>query len=139
MCCRSVCPSSSSSSCRPEGLADPDHGKVARLVLPRLQQGLHEVLPELRPHRHQSDLRQGRCYRPPCAADLSALRLVQAVADPKDWLTRIMERSLGWFFRGFNKVFTKSSQNYGPTVTKVIYGKAVVIGLHVLPICLPFV
>ncbi|MEY9609188.1 multidrug efflux pump [Bradyrhizobium elkanii] len=62
---------------------------------------------------------------------LSAL-LLKGHHEPKDWLTRIMERSLGWFFRGFNKVFTKSSENYGRTVTKVIYGKAVVIGLYVL-------
>ncbi|MFN5490519.1 MAG: efflux RND transporter permease subunit, partial [Bradyrhizobium sp.] len=62
---------------------------------------------------------------------LSAL-LLKGHHEPKDWLTRIMERSLGWFFRGFNKVFTKSSENYGRTVTNVIYGKAVVIGLYVL-------
>ncbi|MFX7727928.1 efflux RND transporter permease subunit, partial [Acinetobacter baumannii] len=41
---------------------------------------------------------------------LSAL-LLKGHHEPKDWLTRIMERSLGWFFRGFNKVFTKSSEN----------------------------
>ncbi|MGN1290421.1 MAG: efflux RND transporter permease subunit, partial [Bradyrhizobium sp.] len=62
---------------------------------------------------------------------LSAL-LLNGHHEPKDWLTRVMEKSLGWFFRGFNKVFTKSSANYGRTVTKVIYGKAVVIGLYVL-------
>ena len=59
---------------------------------------------------------------------LSAL-LLKGHDEPKDWLTRGMEKSLGWFFRGFNKVFTKSSENYGRTVTKVIYGTAVVIGL----------
>ncbi|MEN3350137.1 MAG: multidrug efflux pump, partial [Bradyrhizobium sp.] len=62
---------------------------------------------------------------------LSAL-LLKGHHEPKDRLTRILEASLGWFFRGFNKVFVKSSANYGRTVTKVIYGKAVVLGLYVL-------
>jgi len=51
---------------------------------------------------------------------------------PKDRLTRILDRSLGWFFRGFNKVFTRSSENYSGTVTKVISGKAAVMGLYVV-------
>ncbi|MBR0962685.1 multidrug efflux RND transporter permease subunit [Bradyrhizobium diazoefficiens] len=62
---------------------------------------------------------------------LSAL-LLKGHNDPKDRLTLIMEKSLGWFFRGFNKVFTRSSENYSRTVTKVISGKAVVMGLYVV-------
>jgi multidrug efflux pump len=62
---------------------------------------------------------------------LSAL-LLKGHNDPKDRLTMIMEKSFGWFFRGFNKVFTRSSENYSRTVTKVISGKAVVMGLYVV-------
>ncbi|MCK1743817.1 efflux RND transporter permease subunit [Bradyrhizobium sp. 139] len=62
---------------------------------------------------------------------LSAL-LLKGHNEPKDRLTLIMERSLGWFFRGFNKAFTRSSDNYSGTVTKVISGKAAVMGLYVV-------
>ena len=62
---------------------------------------------------------------------LSAL-LLKGHNEPKDRLTIIMEKSLGWFFRGFNKAFTRSSDNYSGTVTKVISGKAAVMGLYVV-------
>src|ERR1700742_1896153 len=62
---------------------------------------------------------------------LSAL-LLKGHHEPKDRLTIIMEKSLGWFFRGFNKAFTRSSENYSGTVTKVISGKAAVMGLYVV-------
>ncbi|MFL6809714.1 MAG: efflux RND transporter permease subunit, partial [Bradyrhizobium canariense] len=62
---------------------------------------------------------------------LSAL-LLKGHNEPKDRLTIIMEKGLGWFFRGFNKVFTRSSENYSGTVTKVISGKAAVMGLYVV-------
>ncbi|MCS3897115.1 multidrug efflux pump [Bradyrhizobium japonicum USDA 38] len=62
---------------------------------------------------------------------LSAL-LLKGHNEPKDRLTIIMEKSLGWFFRGFNKAFTRSSENYSGTVTKVISGKAAVMGLYVV-------
>ncbi|MET4019213.1 multidrug efflux RND transporter permease subunit [Bradyrhizobium sp. S3.2.12] len=62
---------------------------------------------------------------------LSAL-LLKGHNEPKDKLTIIMEKGLGWFFRGFNKAFTRSSDNYSGTVTKVISGKAAVMGLYVV-------
>ncbi|MEY9658733.1 multidrug efflux pump [Bradyrhizobium ottawaense] len=62
---------------------------------------------------------------------LSAL-LLRGHNEPKDRLTLIMEKSLGWFFRGFNKAFTRSSDNYSGTVTEVISGKAAVMGLYVV-------
>ncbi|MCK1383459.1 multidrug efflux RND transporter permease subunit [Bradyrhizobium sp. 21] len=62
---------------------------------------------------------------------LSAL-LLKGHNEPKDWLTLIMEKGLGWFFRGFNKAFTRSSENYSGTVTKVISGKAAVMGLYLV-------
>ncbi|TFV49080.1 efflux RND transporter permease subunit [Bradyrhizobium niftali] len=62
---------------------------------------------------------------------LSAL-LLKGHNEPKDRLTIIMEKSLGWFFRGFNRAFTRSSENYSGTVTKVISGKAAVMGLYIV-------
>ncbi|MFX8836763.1 efflux RND transporter permease subunit, partial [Acinetobacter baumannii] len=60
---------------------------------------------------------------------LSAL-LLKGHDAPKDRLTLLLDRGLGWFFRGFNKAFTRSSENYSGTVTKVISGKAAVIGIY---------
>ncbi|MEY9668173.1 multidrug efflux pump [Bradyrhizobium diazoefficiens] len=62
---------------------------------------------------------------------LSAL-LLKGHNEPKDRLTIVMEKGLGWFFRGFNRAFTRSSENYSGTVTKVISGKAAVMGLYVV-------
>lgn len=62
---------------------------------------------------------------------LSAL-LLKGHDEPKDRLTLILEKAFGWFFRGFNKAFTRSSENYSGTVTKVISGKAAVMGLYVV-------
>ncbi|MHC2280822.1 hydrophobe/amphiphile efflux-1 (HAE1) family protein [Bradyrhizobium diazoefficiens] len=62
---------------------------------------------------------------------LSAL-LLKGHNEPKDRLTILMEKGLGWFFRGFNRAFTRSSKNYSGTVTKVISGKAAVMGLYVV-------
>ena len=62
---------------------------------------------------------------------LAAL-LLKGHNEPKDWLTRVLDKALGWFFRGFNRAFTRSSDNYSRSVTKVIFGKSVVIGLYVV-------
>src|ERR1700733_3613706 len=43
---------------------------------------------------------------------LSAL-LLKSHGAPKDWLTSIMDLFLGGFFKGFNAVFRKSSEQYG--------------------------
>ena len=62
---------------------------------------------------------------------LSAL-LLKGHDAPKDRLTLLLDRGLGWFFRGFNKAFTRSSENYSGTVTKVISGKAAVMGIYLV-------
>jgi multidrug efflux pump len=36
---------------------------------------------------------------------------------PKDALTRVMDKLFGWFFRGFNRFFNRSSEAYGGGVT----------------------
>ncbi len=50
---------------------------------------------------------------------LSAILLKSREA-PRDRLTRLLDRSLGWVFRPFNRVFTRSSQRYGAAVASVI-------------------
>ncbi|WP_439404610.1 efflux RND transporter permease subunit [Bradyrhizobium sp. DASA03076] len=62
---------------------------------------------------------------------LSAL-LLKGHDEPKDRLTIILEKGFGWFFRRFNRAFTYSSNSYSGTVTKVISGKAAVMGLYVV-------
>ena len=51
---------------------------------------------------------------------------------PKDRLTRFLDRTLGWFFRGFNRFFGASSRRYGHGVGGVISRKGIVLGLYVL-------
>jgi multidrug efflux pump len=49
---------------------------------------------------------------------------------PKDLLTRIMDRLLGWFFRGFNFVFRAGSNAYSKSVGRILSRKAVVMGVY---------
>ena len=48
---------------------------------------------------------------------LAAL-LLKGHDEPKDWLTRVMDTAFGWFFRGFNRVFARASDNYSGSVTQ---------------------
>ncbi|MDB6064123.1 MAG: hydrophobe/amphiphile efflux family transporter [Pedosphaera sp.] len=38
----------------------------------------------------------------------------------QDWFTRLLETTLGWFFRGFNKVFTSCTEAYSRMVARLI-------------------
>ena len=49
---------------------------------------------------------------------------------PRDGLTRIMDRSLGWLFRGFNFVFDRGTKAYGGGVRRVISRKAVMMAIY---------
>jgi multidrug efflux pump len=62
---------------------------------------------------------------------LAAL-LLKGHDEPKDRLTRIMDRVFGGFFRIFNKVFHRGSENYGRGVTRVIAHKGAMMGLYVV-------
>ena len=44
---------------------------------------------------------------------------------PKDGLTRIMDALFGWFFRGFNRFFRRSSNAYGRGVTGILGRKSI--------------
>ncbi|QND48046.1 efflux RND transporter permease subunit [Rhizobium lusitanum] len=46
---------------------------------------------------------------------------------PKDMLTRVMDAAFGWFFRGFNKVFNRSSNAYGKGVGGILSLKSLVM------------
>ncbi|MET0969708.1 MAG: efflux RND transporter permease subunit, partial [Tardiphaga sp.] len=51
---------------------------------------------------------------------------------PKDALTRVMDKSLGWFFVRFNRFFTRSSNAYGGGVKRVISRRGIVMVVYVL-------
>ncbi|WP_089339206.1 efflux RND transporter permease subunit, partial [Burkholderia singularis] len=60
---------------------------------------------------------------------LSAL-LLKSHGDKEDWFTRAMNRVLGGFFRGFNKVFHRGAQNYGRGVRGVLSRKTAILGVY---------
>ena len=57
---------------------------------------------------------------------------------PKDVLSRIMDRSFGWFFRRFNAAFRSGSQAYGGGVRRVLSRKALVMGVYIALIAVTF-
>ena len=54
-----------------------------------------------------------------------AAMLLKPHGHKKDILTRLLNFLLGWFFRGFNKVFTATTEVYGHVVTWCLRGAAV--------------
>ncbi len=62
---------------------------------------------------------------------LSAV-LLKGHDEPKDLLTRLMDRYLGWFFRGFNRAFRWGSDSYSGGVRRVISHKAVMMGIYLV-------
>ncbi|WP_280155815.1 multidrug efflux RND transporter permease subunit [Piscinibacter sp. XHJ-5] len=60
---------------------------------------------------------------------LSAL-LLRGHDAPKDALTRGMDRVLGGFFRGFNRVFRSGAEAYGGGVRRAISRKAVMLAVY---------
>ncbi|MGE4529196.1 MAG: efflux RND transporter permease subunit [Rhodospirillaceae bacterium] len=49
---------------------------------------------------------------------------------PKDRLTRIMDRGLGWLFRGFNRGFGRSAAAYGAGLGRVLGRKSLVLVVY---------
>jgi multidrug efflux pump len=60
---------------------------------------------------------------------LAAL-LLKGHDEPKDWLTRGMDRVFGGFFKRFNKVFHRGSDAYGKGVKSVINRKAMMMVVY---------
>ena len=58
---------------------------------------------------------------------------------PKDVLTRLMDRTLGWLFRGFNFVFLRGAEAYSGGVARVIGRKALMMGLYLALVGVTFV
>ena len=56
--------------------------------------------------------------------------LLRGRDEPKDVVTRGMERFLGGFFRRFNRGFKRSSAAYGEGVTSILGHKALVLGVY---------
>ncbi|KCV25930.1 multidrug efflux pump BpeF [Bordetella bronchiseptica 00-P-2730] len=66
---------------------------------------------------------------------LSAL-LLKGHHDKPDWLTRGMNRWLGGFFNGFNRVFGRASESYATGVSGVIRRKTSAMGVYALLLAL---
>jgi len=60
---------------------------------------------------------------------LSAL-LLKSKDAPKDALTRVMDATLGWLFRGFNYLFRRGGDAYSGGVRQVISHRATMMGLY---------
>jgi len=50
---------------------------------------------------------------------------------PKDWLTRVMDFVFGWFFRGFNRFFNRSTDLYAGGVKRLLGMKTIMMALYV--------
>ncbi len=61
-----------------------------------------------------------------------AAMLLKSHQEPKDKLTRVMDRLFGWFFRWFNGFFHRNSERYGRGVNKILGRKAVAIGIYII-------
>lgn len=60
-----------------------------------------------------------------------AALLLKGHDSPKDQLTKGMDFAFGWFFRGFNKFFHKSSSLYGSGVKKSLARKTIMMAVYV--------
>src|ERR687897_2609624 len=60
---------------------------------------------------------------------LSAILLKPGGAEP-DWLTRVLDRGLGWIFRPFNHYFRRGSAGYGRTVGRVLGRKGAALAVY---------
>jgi multidrug efflux pump len=47
-----------------------------------------------------------------------------------DWLTRLLDRTLGWFFRGFNRLFTHASNGYSRVVGRLLRMSVAAIAVY---------
>ncbi|OYX13802.1 MAG: multidrug efflux RND transporter permease subunit, partial [Rhizobiales bacterium 32-66-8] len=55
---------------------------------------------------------------------------------PKDRLTRLLDASLGWLFRGFNALFARGTRAYGAGVKRAISRKTLMMGLYLVLVAL---
>ena len=60
-----------------------------------------------------------------------AAKLLRGHDAPKDAPTRVLERSLGWLFHPFNRLFLRSSDKYHGTVARTLGRRGIVFTLYV--------
>jgi multidrug efflux pump len=68
-----------------------------------------------------------------------AASLLKAHGAPKDWLARGMDKVLGPFFAGFNRVFHAGSEGYGKGVTGVLGRKSRAVFVYAILLGLAYV
>lgn len=68
---------------------------------------------------------------------LAAL-LLKSHDAPKDGLTKVMDKGLGWFFKRFNTFFHRGSEAYSGGVKRVISRKFLMMGIYVALIAVTF-
>ena len=61
-----------------------------------------------------------------------AAKLLHSHDAPKDMLSRLIERLLGWFFRPFNRFFKASSDSYQGAVSRALGRRGVVFMVYVV-------
>src|SRR6267378_1510981 len=61
-----------------------------------------------------------------------AAKLLHSHEAPKDMLSRLIERLLGWFFRPFNRFFKASSDSYQGAVSRTLGRRGVVFMVYVV-------
>jgi multidrug efflux pump len=61
-----------------------------------------------------------------------AAKLLHAHGAPKDILSRLIERLLGWFFRPFNRFFKASSDSYQGAVSRTLRRRGVVFVVYLV-------
>jgi multidrug efflux pump len=61
-----------------------------------------------------------------------AAMLLRGHDAPKDLLTRIIDRLFGWFFRGFNRVFTRGSHGYSSAVSGLLGRKTIMMVIYLV-------
>jgi multidrug efflux pump len=56
--------------------------------------------------------------------------LLQPHGERHDWFTRLLDKTLGWFFAGFNRVFRSSTAAYSRAVARLIHLSAVALAVY---------
>ncbi len=58
--------------------------------------------------------------------------------DKQDWFTRLLNGTFGWFFRGFNRVFERSTAAYSRMVGRLIRFSIAALAVYLGLICLTY-
>ena len=64
--------------------------------------------------------------------------LLRPHGSPKDRLSRVIDRGLGWIYRPFNRFFERAADLYGRSVQRILRASAIVLVLYVGSIALTY-